>query len=87
MWPVFARPINRRLRKAGLLHPARSAYWPSFVVHLSAEAARSLAIASGTAVEAVAVSGGWLLMAAGEALCFVADEHARAHVHSREIDT
>lgn len=59
----------------------------SFVVHLTAEAAKSLAIASGTAVEAVAVSGGWLLMAAGEALCFVADERTRAHVHSREIDT
>jgi hypothetical protein len=59
----------------------------SFVVHLTAEAAKSLAIATGTAVEAVAVSGGWLLMAAGEALCFVADEHARAHVHSREIGT
>jgi hypothetical protein len=57
----------------------------SFVVHLTAEAVQSLAIATGTAVEAVAVSGGWLLMAAGEALCFVADDHTRAHVHSREI--
>lgn len=57
----------------------------SFVVHLGAEAAKSLAIASGQALEAVAVSGDWLLMAAGEALCFIADETARMHVHSRRI--
>lgn len=56
----------------------------SFVVHLAADAAKALAIHAGMAVEAVAVSGGWLLMAAGEALCFVADEVARSHVHSRE---
>lgn len=56
----------------------------SFVVHLAVEAAKALAIHAGMAVEAVAVSGGWLLMAAGEALCFVADEVARSHVHSRE---
>jgi hypothetical protein len=58
----------------------------SFVVHLTAEAVESLAIALGTTVEAIAVSGGWLLMAAGEALCFVAGDHAREHVHSREIE-
>lgn len=56
----------------------------SFVVHLAVDAAKALAIHAGMAVEAVAVSGGWLLMAAGEALCFVADEIARSHVHSRE---
>lgn len=58
----------------------------SFVVHLSAETAKWLAIGAGMAVEAVAVSGGWLLMAAGEALCFIADEVARPHVHSRMLD-
>jgi hypothetical protein len=57
----------------------------SFVVHLGAEAAKSLAIATGKALEVVAVSGGWLLMTAGEALCFVADEVTRAHVHSRQM--
>lgn len=57
----------------------------SFVVHLSVEAVRSLALASGQALEAVAVSGGWLLMTAGEALCFIADDTARAHVHSRRL--
>lgn len=58
----------------------------SFVVHLSVEAAKGLAIATGKAVDAVAVSGGWLLMAAGEALCFIADEVTRPHVHSRRLD-
>ena len=49
------------------------------------EAAKGLAIGAGMVVEAVAVSGGWLLMAAGEALCFIADEVARPHVHSRML--
>lgn len=57
----------------------------SFVVHLTAEAAEKLAVSVGTAVETVAVSGGWLLMAAGEALCFIANDAARDHVHSREL--
>lgn len=57
----------------------------SFVVRLSVEAVKSLALASGQALEAVAVSGGWLLMTAGEALCFIADDTARAHVHSRRL--
>ena len=57
----------------------------SFVVHLSAEAVKSLAIATGKTLEVVAVSGGWLLMTAGEALCFVADSVTRAHVHSRRM--
>ncbi|MFZ2753679.1 MAG: hypothetical protein WAZ48_09575 [Lysobacteraceae bacterium] len=54
----------------------------SFVVHLSAEAVKSLAIATGKTLEVVVVSGGWLLMASGEALCFIADEAARPHIHS-----
>lgn len=57
----------------------------SFVVYLSAEAVKSLAIATGKTLEVVAVSGGWLLMATGEALCFVADDTARIHIHSRQI--
>ena len=57
----------------------------SFVVHLSAEATKGLAIGAGMAVEAVAVSGGWLLMAADEALCFIADDATRTHIHSRVL--
>ena len=57
----------------------------SFVVYLSAEAVKSLAVASGTTLQAVSVSGGWLLMTTGEALCFIADETTRRHVHSRRI--
>ena len=57
----------------------------SFVVYLSAEAVKSLAIATGRTLEAVAVSGGWLLMTAGEALCFVADDVTRTHVHSQQM--
>lgn len=57
----------------------------SFVVHLSAEAVKSMAIATGRTLEVVAVSGGWLLMASGEALCFVADDATRAHLHSHQI--
>ena len=57
----------------------------SFVVYLSAEAVKSLAIAAGKTLEVAAVSGGWLLMTAGEALCFIADDVARTHVHARQI--
>ena len=59
----------------------------SFVVHLSAEAVKSMAIATGRTLEVVAVSGGWLLMASGEALCFVADDATRAHLHSHQISS
>jgi hypothetical protein len=57
----------------------------SFVVYLSLEALKAGAIVVGKSVEAVAVSGGWLLYAGSEAVCFVADEATRAHLHSREI--
>jgi hypothetical protein len=57
----------------------------SFVVYLSLEALKAGAIVVGKSVEAVAVSGGWLLYAGSEAICFVADEATRTHLHSREI--
>lgn len=57
----------------------------SFVVYLSVEAVKALGLSAGHALEAVAVSGGWLLMASGGALCFIADEATRTHIHSREI--
>ena len=57
----------------------------SFVVYLSVEAVKALGLSAGHALEAVAVSGGGLLMASGEAICFIADEATRSHIHSREI--
>lgn len=57
----------------------------SFVIYVSAEALKAGAVAVGKALKAVAVSGGWLLYASGEALCFVADEATRRHLHSHEI--
>jgi hypothetical protein len=57
----------------------------SFVVYISLEALKAGAIAIGNTLEAVVVSGGWLLYAGSEAVCFVADEATRAHLHSREI--
>ena len=57
----------------------------SFVVYLAAETVRALGIAAGTAVSVVAVASGWLLGAGGEALCFIANDAARAHIHSHEV--
>ncbi len=57
----------------------------SFVVSMSLEALKAGAIVAGKAIEAVVISGGWLLYAGSEALCFVADDITRAHLHSREI--
>ena len=48
-------------------------------------AVKALGLSAGHALEAVAVSGGWLLMASGKAICFIADEATRTHIHSREI--
>jgi hypothetical protein len=57
----------------------------SFAVYVSVEALKAGAIAVGETLEAVAVSGGWLLYAGSEAVCFMADEATRAQLHSREI--
>ncbi len=54
----------------------------SFVVYLSAEAIKRLGIAVGTAISVAAVATGWILSAAGEALCFIANDAARPHIHS-----
>lgn len=54
----------------------------SFVVYLSAEAVRRLGIAAGTAISVTAVASGWILSAAGEALCFIANDSVRPHIHS-----
>jgi len=57
----------------------------SAVIVLSAEVARALGIAVGTAVAVTAVSTGWILSVAGESLCFVANALARPHLHSRRL--
>lgn len=57
----------------------------SFVVHLSLEAAEAIGIVVGTAVSVTAVAIGWLLSAAGEVLCFIANDDVRHHIHSRRI--
>jgi hypothetical protein len=54
----------------------------SFVVYLSEEAIKRLGIAVGTAISVAAVATGWILSAAGEALCFIANDAARPHIHS-----
>lgn len=54
----------------------------SFVVYLSVEAVRRLSIAVGTTISVTAVATGWLLSAAGEALCFIANDAVRPHIHS-----
>ncbi len=54
----------------------------SFVVYLSVEAVRRLGIAVGTAISVTMVATGWLLSAAGETLCFIANDSVRPHIHS-----
>lgn len=57
----------------------------SVVVMVSAEMAKALGIAVGAAVLVTAVSTGWILSVAGEALCFIANAAARPHLHSRRL--
>ncbi len=54
----------------------------SFVVYLSAEAVKRLGIAAGTALRVSVVATGWIISAAGEALCFIANDAVRPHIHS-----
>lgn len=57
----------------------------SAVIVVSAELVRRLGIVAGTAIGVVAVSGGWLLSVAGEAVAFVADAVTRPFLHSMRI--
>lgn len=60
----------------------------SIVIALSAQQAARLGLKVGQAVVVTAVAAGWLIStAAGEALCFVPNESARALLHSERIDT
>ncbi len=57
----------------------------SFVVYLSAEAAEEIGVVVGTAVSVTVIATGWLLSAAGEVLCFIANDGVRQHIHTRRI--
>lgn len=57
----------------------------SFVVYVSAEAAKELGLHVGQAVQVSALATGWLISAAGRALCFVPNERTRPLLHSRRI--
>lgn len=59
----------------------------SAMIIVSAELARRLGIVAGTAIVAVAVSGGWILSAAGEGLAFVADAITRPFIHSMRVSS
>ena len=58
----------------------------SLVVKLSAQQARNLGLSVGASVVITAVAAGWLISdAAGHVFCFVPDERARKHLHSRRL--
>lgn len=58
----------------------------SFVVKLSADAARHLGVAVGASVVISVVAAGWLISdAAGKLICFVPNERARQMTHSARI--
>ena len=57
----------------------------SFVVYMSAEAAKELGLHVGQAVAVSVVAAGWLLSTGGHALCFVPNQRARELLHSRRI--
>jgi hypothetical protein len=57
----------------------------SVTVQVSAATATEASALVGTGIEYVAASGGWILMMAGEAICFVPNEVARHHLHRREL--
>jgi hypothetical protein len=57
----------------------------SVTIQVSAATATEASALVGTGIEYVATSGGWILMMAGEAICFVPNEVARQHLHRREL--
>lgn len=59
----------------------------SFVVHLSIEALHASAVGVGETLDVVTTGAGWLLRAGGHTLCYVANDAARAHIHTRTLDT
>ena len=54
-------------------------------VTLSAEAARGLSVAVGTVVVVSAVTAGWVLSAAGQAVAFIPNELGKALLHNEKV--
>ncbi len=54
-------------------------------IHVSTEAARAASLALGSTIEVVAVSAGYLLMAAAQAIAFVPDAVVATLVHRSEM--
>lgn len=57
----------------------------SFVITLTAEAFARLGLSDGTLLTVVTVSTGWLLLAGGEAVAFIADQATQPLFHSGEL--
>lgn len=55
------------------------------VVHLSANAAGAASVAVGTAVVVTAISAGWLLSAAGEAIAFIPNEIGASLLYNERL--
>ena len=64
---------------------AASAEGASVVVELAAGVVAAAGLVVGATVSVVVVSGGFLLMAAEEVLCFIPDAETRALIHHREL--
>ncbi len=56
-----------------------------FSVTVASMAAGGLSLAVGTVVTATALSTGWVLSAAGQAICFIPNEIGRALLHNERV--
>ncbi|MCK6404207.1 MAG: hypothetical protein L6Q74_20245 [Sphaerotilus natans subsp. sulfidivorans] len=57
----------------------------SVVLTLSAAGAEAVSVTAGTAVVVTALSAGWILSAAGKALCFVPNEIGLSLIHNERM--
>lgn len=57
----------------------------SVVLTLSAAGAEAVSVTAGTAVVVTALSTGWILSAAGKALCFVPNEIGHSLIHNERM--
>ena len=55
------------------------------VLRFSGDVARGASIGAGAAISVTALSAGWLLVASGEALCFVPNELGMGLLHNRRL--
>jgi hypothetical protein len=69
-----------------LVTVAAAAEGVSFVVEMTAQAARAMSITAGMVVSVVVVSGGYLLSVAGEVLAFIPDASTRALIHHEALN-